>query len=51
MKPHLRLYNDGNLYLWRGPYMGWKRIGEIAQGKILLRRTSWPLEFGKYIPK
>jgi hypothetical protein len=42
-KPHLRLYTDGNLYLWRGKLMGWKQIGFICASKIQLRRTSWPV--------
>lgn len=40
-KPHLRLYTNGNLYLWRG-LLGWKQVGFIALHKIQLRRTSWP---------
>lgn len=50
-KPHLRLYCDGNLYLWRGELLGWKHIGHIEYGTIQLHRISWPAEFGKYIPK
>lgn len=42
-KPHLRLYTDGNLYLWRGKLLGWKLVGYITSGTINLRRTGWPL--------
>lgn len=43
VKPHLRLYTDGKLYLWRGKLMGWKLVGEILNHKVNLRRTGWPV--------
>lgn len=47
--PHLRLHNDGTIYLWI-PGFHWKRVGAVVDGFFWWRRTSWPIEFAEYMP-